>query len=74
MKTRYNWDNAPRWAEWAARGSNGCCYWYEELPVKLDDSFDIEEYGPESEMMDRTDILDNTEYWSESLERRVPWK
>lgn len=71
MTTRYNWSNAPKWAEWAARDENDCAYWYERLPIKGESSFDIEYMTHDSYRMNSIDILDKSEYWGKSLERRV---
>lgn len=35
--TKPDWKDAPEWAQWLARDSNGLWYWYEMEPYVVDD-------------------------------------
>lgn len=38
----YNWENAPEWAQWGARDSNGFAHWFEDLPYPYFSEFGVE--------------------------------
>lgn len=43
MNKIYDWDNAPVWASWAARDSNGFAHWFEKLPFPaIEGKFSVE--------------------------------
>ncbi len=61
MKILYNWKEAPEWAKYAARDSNGFAHWFEELPRPSS----ISAVGVEWLSIGTTRSLHCNPFWSE---------
>jgi len=67
MKTKHNWVNVPKWAQYQAVDEDGDLYAYEKKPM-LSGSFWLFDNGVECSRIGKADPTD----WENSLEQRPP--
>ena len=65
--TRYPWDRAPDWAQWAATDMSGISYWHDHKP---DISWGRPAWGPTNLCKSIDDCDTHGLHWTNSLEAR----
>lgn len=72
-KTKYPWDFAPKWAEYAATDQNGDAWWYSERPNKYDVDWWSIRFGCLPEPVQARFFCHDSPHaadWQNSLEKR----
>lgn len=65
--TLYEWERAPKWAQWAATDQDGECRWYERRVIQNDQYWGMTYTYKSERMENRPDLAAN---WRDSLEAR----